>query len=454
MRSLHSIPEINQVSRKMARAQRTKSIQPGRASLWPKVNYFFSWIALSILFISLTLCAQELDIFGYYEPQLMTAKFDDHFYNSASNKLRLDVGKKLDNISFGANINYITYHGKTEWNLLDYLPKPISAQIPGFMQEYFTYYFGDMAQWSGPLPMPRPDRIYLDNAFAKIRYKKADITVGKQQLNMGAGYTWNPTDHFNVKNILDPTYEQTGHNAIRLELALHPKLSIDSYVAPGEEMRDSRLMLKLKSNVGRFDVSLLGLQNNWQRTDYLNPAAIADPDAAFSTFQRQTLGGDLVGELFGLGVWAEGGYNFVHRKSGAGLPDMDDFWEIVLGLDYTLNSGLYLMGEFYHNSMLPNRWQDYTLNHWMWYFSTETRAMSRDNFFGLAQYPLTDLVTIGAMVIQSISDGSAAIVPMLTWSMFEDAELLTYLNINTGTDGQAYATQSGSGGILRLRVYF
>jgi hypothetical protein len=43
---------------------------------------------------------------------------------------------------------------------------------------------------------------------------------------------------------------------------------------------------------------------------------------------------------------------------------------------------------------------------------------------------------------------------MLTWSIFEDAEFLTYVNINTGKDGQAYAANSGSGGIVRLRVYF
>jgi hypothetical protein len=445
---------LKTISRKAAKPQRKADSWLALAPWRLGASYFSLYLFFIIIYSHNHLFSQELELYGYYEPQLMTATFDDHFYNSASNKLRLDVGKDWDNISFGANVNYITYHGKTEWNLIDYLPQHIGAQIPSFMQEYFKFYFGDMAQWVGPAPTPRPDRIFLDNAFAKIRYKKADITVGKQQLNMGAGYTWNPTDAFNVKNVLDPTYEQTGHNAIRLELALNAKLSIDSYFAPGEEMKDSGAMLKLKSNFGRFDVSVLGVQNYWQRTDYLNPAAVVDPNAAFSTYQRQMLGGDIVGELFGLGVWAEGGYTFVDLKKGSGLPDLKNFWELVLGLDYTFNSGLYLMGEFYRNSLLPAKWQDYTLNHWMWYFSTETRAMSQDNFFGLLQYPLTDLITIGGMLIQSISDGSAAIVPMLTWSMFEDAELLTYVNINTGKDGQAYAVNSGSGGVVRLRVYF
>ena len=104
--------------------------------------------------------------------------------------------------------------------------------------------------------------------------------------------------------------------------------------------------------------------------------------------------------------------------------------------------------------MLPGDWRDYTLNHWMWYFTTETKAMSCDNFFGLIQYPITDLVTIGMTIIQSISDGSAVLAPMATWSLFQDVELLAYLNITTGEDGRAYAANLGYGGLVRLRVYF
>lgn len=454
MKEPNSISSMKENSRKTASAQRKISFHNDSVSNQFGASDSLSIIILFILFLAFTLPAQKLELFGYYEPQLMVAQLDDQFYNSAFNKLRLDVSKELDNVSFGANVNYVTYHAKTEWNLLEYLPQQISSQIPAAMQDYFTFYFGDMAQWNSPMPTPRPDRMYLDNAFAKIRYKKADITVGKQQLNMGTGYTWNPTDHFNVKDILDPTYEQTGHNAIRLELAINSKFSIDSYFAPGKKMKNSSAMLKLKSNIGRFDVSVLGLRNQWQRTDYLNPAVVLDPNNGFSTYERSMIGGDLVGELLGLGVWAEGGYTFVDLKKGPGLSNFNDFWELVTGVDYTFDSGLYVMGEFYHNSGLPKRWQDYTLNNWMWYFSTETRAISQDNFFGLIQYPLTDLVTVGGMVIQSISDGSASIAPMLTWSVFQDVELLSYINVNTGQEGQAYAAKLGTGGVIRLRIYF
>lgn len=404
---------------------------------------------LFFLLCPLLLSAQKLNIFGYFEPQYMGAKIGGEFYNIASNKLRFDLAKTMGaNVSFGANFDYITFHGKTEWNLLDYLPATIADQIPAALANAFVFHFGDMVQQVGPMAQPRPDRIFLDNAFVKLTFKKLDMTIGKQQLGMGAGYTWNPTDIFNIKNALDPTYEQPGHNAIRMEYSLGPKLSIDSYWAPGERMQDSRAMLKLKSNVGRFDVSALVIQSRWRRSDYMNFIA------PFSSYQRRLLGGDFAGELFGLGVWGEGGYTFVDLKDGPGLPSMDDFWEMVFGVDYTFNSGLYVMAEMYHNSQAPNSWQDYSLNDWLWYFSAETKAISRDNLFALVQYPATDLITLGAMVIGSLSDGSAALAPMLTWSLFEDVDLTMYLNYFTGEEGRAYAGNLGDGGLARLRIYF
>ncbi len=402
-----------------------------------------------LLLLPLLLGSKELDIFGYFEPQYMGANIGGTFYNIASNKLRVDLAKDFgDKVSFGANFDYITFHGKTEWDLLDYLPADIAGQIPPPFRKLFTYHFGDMVQQVGPMTQPRPDRIFLDNAYVKLSWKKLDITIGKQQLGMGTGYTWNPTDLFNVKDVLDPTYEQPGHNAVRMELQLNSKFSIDSYAAPGEQWQDSHYMLKIKSNIGRFDISLLGSQSWQRRTDYTNWLH------PFSDYRRRLLGGDFAGELFGLGLWGEGGYTFVDLQNGEGLPSMKNFWELVVGGDYTFNSGLYAMAEIYHNSLAPNDWRNYTLNDWMWYFSTETKAISRDNLFGMIQYPATDLLTVGFMVIASLSDHSAALAPTLLWNMFEDVDCTIYLNYFTGKEGQAYADNLGNGLLARLRVYF
>ena len=406
-------------------------------------------VLMLMLLLPFSVFAQGLDIYGYFEPQYMGAKLGDHFYHVASNKLRVDLAKSLgDNVTFGANFNYITFHGKTEWNILDYLPSHIAGTIPPQLENMFVFHFGDMVQQAGPITQPRPDRIFLDNAFLRLSYKKMDITVGKQQLGMGAGYTWNPTDLFNVKNVLDPTYEQPGHNAVRLEYQVHKKLGIDAMWSPGEEFEDSHLMIRLKSNISHFDFTLLAAQQNWQRSDFLN---MLQP---YSSYRRSMFGGDFSGELLGLGIWGEGGYNIVKLKTGPGVAGVKDFWELVIGSDYTFNSGLYAMAEFYHASQAPDRWQDYSLNDWLWYYSTETRALGRDNLFAMLLYPATDLLNIGIMLIENLGDGSATIAPNLTWSLFEDVELMLYLNYATGREGRAFASNLGSGGLARLRIYF
>jgi len=403
---------------------------------------------LALLLLPLWLQAAELEWGGYFEPQYAGMQVNNQFFNLASNKLRIDLKKNLsERVSLNANFDYITYHGKTAWTILDYLPDNITRTIPLTMASLYTFTFGDMVQMVGPVTTSRPDRIFLDNACVRLKFKYFDLTVGKQQLSMGTGYTWNPTDLFNTKDVLDPTYEQPGHNAIRLDIPLSSRFSVTFLYSPGEEWKDSARMLKLKGGFGHFDFSILGIQRTWNLTDY-NSFQIG-------VYDRTLLGGELAGELLGLGVWAEGGYNIMNwHKDSAVIPAVKDHWEAVAGADYTFSSGLYVMAEYYYNSMAPEKWQDYTLNNWMWMFSGEMKTLSSKQFSGLLQYHLTDFITTGSSVIASVSDGSVALVPMLLYSMFEDVELTVFGNLYIGREGRVYNPNMGNGGLARLRIYF
>ena len=408
------------------------------------MKIFYLLLLFLLPFVSF---GQQLDVSGYFEPQMTVLNVKDTFYNLASNKLRIDLASDLsDHVSFGANFDYITYHGKTEWNILDYLPDTITQGVPTTLQPFFNFTYGDLLQPFGPYYETRPDRIFLDNAFVRLAFKNLDVTVGRQQLSMGTGYTWNPTDLFNTKDVLDPTYEQPGHNAIRVDIPLSSSYGLAAFYAPGEEWKDSVKMLKLKGRLGHFDYSVLGVQRYWSFTDYTSLSE--------NRYSRFLLGGDFAGEFLGLGVWAEGGYSFMDLKEGPGLDPISDFRELVLGLDYTFDSELYFMLEYYHNSLAKRNWKDYTLNDWMWMLSSELKTLGQDQAYGLVQYPMTDLLSIGSMTIFCISDASIALVPMLTYSMFQDVELTVYGNIYVGKEGRHYASNLGSGGLARLRVYF
>jgi len=78
------------------------------------------------------------------------------------------------------------------------------------------------------------DRTFLDNAYLKLSLKAFDLTVGKQQISLGTGYVWNPTDVFNIKDPLDPTYEQPGHNALRVDVALGNNTTLTALASTSE----------------------------------------------------------------------------------------------------------------------------------------------------------------------------------------------------------------------------
>lgn len=405
-------------------------------------------IKWAILFLlPASLLGQKIELFGYFEPQYTLLHVHSRTYQLASNKLRVDLaGDITENVNFGANFDYITYQGKTEWNILDFLPNHLVQSIPDHMQPYYKFNFGDMLQPMGPYYQVRPDRIFLDNAYVRLRFKRMDIAIGRQQLSMGTGYTWNPTDLFNTKDVLDPTYEQPGHNAMRIDVPIGSSFGLVSYYSPGESWQDSGKMLKVKGRLGHFDFSVLGVQRYWTFNDYISFTA--------GRYERRMIGGDLVGELLGLGVWAEGGYNYMNLAEGPGPPGVKDFYEVVVGVDYTFDSGLYMMTEFYRNSLAKNDWKEYTLNDWMWMFNAELKTLSRDQMFALIQYPATDLISMGSMVICSISDQSSVVVPMLNFDLFQDVHLTIYGNVYLGEDGRTFASNMGNGALARLRVYY
>ncbi len=420
----------------------------------------------AILFPVNQAVAQELDIYGYFEPQLMGAKPGSEFYQLGSNKLRVDLQSRVSGrVSFGANFDYITYHGKKQWDVLEFLQE--KARSEAIVGNFFGMELN-------PYLLAYEDRHFLDNAYLKLTFKYVDVTLGKQQLSMGTGYAWNPTDVFNQKDMIDPTYEQPGHNAIRLDVPLGRGFRITSIYAPTEEWKKTDVLMKLKGRISRFDFSVMGIQKYWKYSDARIFDVVQMNFLQIKT-KRQIFGADMVGELFGLGVWAEYAYNKIRINdadekeysenfrlhyilSGASvIPpalNIKSFYEFVAGADYTFDFQTYIMFEFYRNTSAKTDYANYNLNDWMQFLLAEKKAISQDQLYAFVQHPATDLITIGGSAIYSISDGSFALVPMVTYNIFENVDLSLFINYYVGKEGTAYAENLGNGGMVRARVYF
>ncbi|NIM91580.1 MAG: hypothetical protein GTO17_11605 [Candidatus Aminicenantes bacterium] len=393
------------------------------------------WPIILVLFFlcsSILIAQDKLEIFGYFESQMMGVEIKNAFLLLYSNKLRVDLKSSLSkNITFAANFDYITYHGKTEWNILDFLAPQVVSEVPEGMEAFYV--------------LPFSNRTFLDNAYLKIAFKPFDLIVGKQQISLGTGYVWNPTDVFNVKDYLDPTYEQPGHNAIRLDVPLGTSYTLTTLFSPDENWEDSAKMIQLKGRISRFDFSFIAIEKVWRFHDY------TEFDSESMNFlelpeKRQLLGFSTAGELLGLGVWAEYAYNKMETTK--------NFYELVLGTDYTFDFQTYVMIEYYRNTLGKTQYDDYTLNDWMRLMATEQKAISRDQVYVFVQHPVTDLLSAGISSIYNISDSSLALVPTLNYSLSDNVDIFAYLNLNFGAEGKAFAKNLGNGGLIRVRVYF
>lgn len=380
--------------------------------------------------ISLLLCTNiyaQVDIYGYFEPQYTGIYTNENYYQFQSNKLRVDLkSTAINNVEFGADVIYLLYFGATTWNILDFLPAQITSSIPPEMYPLYQFTYADS--------------FYLDNVYARLANYRFALTIGKQQISLGTGYFSNPIDVFNTKDALDPTYEQPGHNALRMDFYFANRFGLMAMYTPIEwDWQNSGKLVRVKVGLGHFDFSIIGYQYQYTITD-------------FYTFEvteqrRRLVGVDFVGELFSLGIWAEGCYNFMEN-------DDDNFHEILVGSDYTFESGLYTMLEYHHNSLGKTDHTEYDLNDWMRFFVGETKTISQDQVYGLIQYPVADLIMIGGSTVFSISDQSFALVPMIYYNIFENVDLTLMLNFYVGKEGKVFSSSLGNGGFLRAQVYF
>jgi hypothetical protein len=387
---------------------------------------------LMSLLATSSMSQDKIELFGYYESQLLGTGLKGQFYQLFTNKLRVDLKSEIsENITFAANFDYIHYLGKTEWDVLDFLSEDLVSTVLGEMRSFYVIAFSNDT--------------FLDNAYIRFSLEPFDLTVGKQQISLGTGYVWNPTDVFNIKDVLDPTYEQPGYTALRADIPLSSTYTLTALYSPEETWEKSTTLLQLKGALSHFDYHLIAVERVWPFHDYTE----FDPDNMNFldvSEKRKMLGGSTVGELLGLGVWAEYAYNWMEKS--------DDFYELVAGADYTFDFQTYIMMEYYRNTLGKSDYQDYDINDWMRFLAAEQKSICRDQAYVFVQHPATDLLSVGLQTVYCISDKSLAFVPTLGYSISDNVEIYAYLNFNIGKEGTVYGKNMGNGGLLRLRAYF
>jgi hypothetical protein len=384
-----------------------------------------------LLILASDAAAQQLGFEGYYENQFFPQELGNRWVLQDYNKLRLGISAEMaENVTFNGDYIYRVYHGLRSFNALDMVPESVVLHYANALQI--------------PVDSLRPsfgfeysDENFLDNAYVTIYSKYVNVRIGKQQLPWGAGYSWNPTDIFNAKNLMDPTYEKTGVNAFKLEMPFGDEGMVTFIMGVEEEWRKSTKALKLKQHISGFDLSASYVEKNQEGFDYVLSLPMHE--------RRRLFGGDVSGELLGLGIWAEGAYNRMEVS--------EDFGQYLFGSDYTFENGLYLIGEYYRNEMGKTDSSEYTFNDWMRFLSSDGENLGRDYVYLGQMYPIAELWNWSNYVILNLSDKSGVFFPWFDYSLNDNTELTFVGYIPLGEQETEFG-QFGKGLLARVKVYF
>lgn len=363
----------------------------------------------------------EVRVRGYLEHQYSVSYNGGNWTHLDYDRVRVDVSARAGR---GTRLAFAPvwqiYRGNTNIELRDVLPDYLDAIV-------------DSAS------VPVENRLYLNHAYISVRPGPLEITIGKQYLAWGAALAFNPTELFRPKNVLEPGYEREGVGALTVRLPLGILSDLMIGLVPEGSLSESGKLLRLRHHIAGYDLSAL-------------VAILTDPvvPGTFDLFelaekQRTTFGGDVTGEVFGLGAWLEATWS---DQAG------NQWVEATMGGNYTLAAGTRLMLEAHYNGR--GAWDTpYSPALWVGRFTGVLRSMSKVVVYGSVSHPVDqfELWNVGLSSLVSAADGSAVLIPSVSYAFAQDVDLLFNALVYLGADGTEFST-GGVGAFIRARVYF
>ena len=411
---------------------------------------------LFVLLLTAGMTYAGVNWYGYFESQADGAILQSESILYGYHKLRADLETNPgENVRIGVNVNAKHMWGETTFNLLDYLPEGLLT--PPAQDSTSTY--------PGEIPYTFRDTVYLDNMFLQLYGNKFRLTLGKQQISPGTGYVWNPTDIFNVKDIMDPGYEQTGVMALGLDI--YPKTGNSIFIAvrPKEDLDHTTWYARIRQTTAALDVSLNIAQYAWTETGFYEPYFFPWEQ----TYKRFMAGTAFSADIAGMGLHGEYAYNrlnnpafSIQKPEGIKMPFFPEqtvrftsgehYIEYLLGIDYTFDNSLFVMAEYFHSDFGKEK-NELVFNDFIQYISGTTRSLNRDYLFFQAMYPVTDLTTSTAFIISNLNDQSTVLNFQLSTTLGNNIETDILGSWFVGDEDTEFGAQKAAARI-RLKVYF
>jgi hypothetical protein len=237
-------------------------------------------------------------------------------------------------------------------------------------------------------------------------------TVGRQRINWGQSFAWNPNDIFNAYSFFDFDYEEKpGSDAIRLQYYPGYTSAIDA-AAKIDSDNNITAALLYKFNRWGYDIQVMG--GVIDSSDYV-------------------VGGGWSGHIGKIGFTGE--LSYFHPQKN--FSDTSGVLLTTAGVNYIFSNSLSVSAEVIYNGYFSRAGLGSFGELYYMPLSVKTISFSKFSWFGQLAYPIHPLLTgsVSAMYFPSLGDGYF-IMPSIAWSVALNFELsLLYQHFNGDFSG-------------------
>lgn len=253
-----------------------------------------------------------------------------------------------------------------------------------------NWLWADEESWLG---ISQVDRLFLDYVTGNFQ-----VTVGRQRINWGQAFVWNPNDLFNTYSYFDFDYEERpGTDAFRLQYYLNESSKLEWSTSLNNEDRITSLAFYKFNTVG-YDFQFLGGMYN--EDDYI-------------------LGGGWAGSIGGGGFSGEVTY-YIPMSSN---EETDSAVTAVIHYDYTFTNSLNLQFEGLYNGFGEEELSSGIGDIIFMDLSPKNLFPTQFALFGSAAYDITPLFRGMLAGIYGPEGNFLYVGPTLTYSVSNSMEL-------------------------------
>ena len=257
--------------------------------------------------------------------------------------------------------------------------------------------------------------ISTDRAWLQYTHENLEFKLGRQRINWGQTFVWNPNDIFNAYNFFDFDYaERPGADAVRA--VYYP-----SYT--------STIDIAAKIDSGA-NVTAAGLYrfNKWGSDFQIIGGYYSQPSAQLNASNKSDNdwvgGAGITSDVKGISLRTEATYMYPTNES----LNQEDLFLWSLGLDYSFKNELYASAEFFYSSRVELNASGSMFELQSGPLTVKNLAYAKYNGFAQANYPITPLfkVTLSGMFFTDDKMTGYFIGPYMDYSILDNLDLSLY----------------------------